>query len=268
MIWNALTTPNEGLINIFSIPLTFIEITVAMLLFTTILNINCTKKQKILFVFFTSTFSIMSNTPPFYNISKFINALAWPIIAIITLKTTLFKSIFAEIIPFICIAILEPIIVKLLTILLNITYIDISSILIYRILFVVFMYLCMFVFFLIAKHLKFSIALLDDMNRKNKNVLLLNFICGVISIVIQLYLSNLYNDLHLITLFGTTSLLIYFLMSIYSLIRTTKLEITEQTLEETQLYNKSLKILHDNVRAFKHDFGNIVQSIGRLYRFK
>ena len=33
-------------------------------------------------------------------------------------------------------------------------------------------------------------------------------------------------------------------------------------LEEAELYNKTLQILHDNIRAFKHDFWNIVQGIG------
>lgn len=35
-----------------------------------------------------------------------------------------------------------------------------------------------------------------------------------------------------------------------------------QNLKQIKLYNQSLKILHDDIRAFKHDFSNIVQSIG------
>ena len=45
--WSALTSTNEELINILAIPCNFIEITVVMLLFTTILKIDTTKKQKI-----------------------------------------------------------------------------------------------------------------------------------------------------------------------------------------------------------------------------
>lgn len=45
-IWTALTTPNEGLINIISIPLAFLDIYIGMLLFTTLLNIKSTRKQK------------------------------------------------------------------------------------------------------------------------------------------------------------------------------------------------------------------------------
>lgn len=41
-----------------------------------------------------------------------------------------------------------------------------------------------------------------------------------------------------------------------------KLEVATTSLEEATLYNKTLQILQDNTRAFKHDFGNIVQGIG------
>ena len=53
-IWTALTTPNEGLINILLIPLSFLELTLNMLLFTTILNIEATKKQKYIYVIILS----------------------------------------------------------------------------------------------------------------------------------------------------------------------------------------------------------------------
>ena len=46
-IWNALTTENEILINFISFPMLVLELIVSMLLFTTILNIKVTTKQKI-----------------------------------------------------------------------------------------------------------------------------------------------------------------------------------------------------------------------------
>lgn len=41
-----------------------------------------------------------------------------------------------------------------------------------------------------------------------------------------------------------------------------KLKKTTTLLEEAQMYNKTLSMLHDGVRCFKHDFNNIVQTIG------
>ena len=50
-IWMALTTPNEGLINILSIPLTIIELTVQILFSTTVLGIKFTRRQLLIYIF-------------------------------------------------------------------------------------------------------------------------------------------------------------------------------------------------------------------------
>lgn len=39
-IWTALTTENEGLVNILNIPLSFIEAYISMVIFTTFLILN------------------------------------------------------------------------------------------------------------------------------------------------------------------------------------------------------------------------------------
>ena len=49
-IWNALSTPNEGLINIITIPIFFLEAFLLMSLFLTILDITATKFQKIIYI--------------------------------------------------------------------------------------------------------------------------------------------------------------------------------------------------------------------------
>ena len=47
-----------------------------------------------------------------------------------------------------------------------------------------------------------------------------------------------------------------------SILNISKLEITSRDLKQSQLYNKTLTVLHDNIRAFKHDFHNIVHALG------
>ena len=49
-VWTALTTTNDELINIFLFFLSFIDAYLGMLLFTTLLNIKSTKKQKLQYV--------------------------------------------------------------------------------------------------------------------------------------------------------------------------------------------------------------------------
>ena len=56
-------------------------------------------------------------------------------------------------------------------------------------------------------------------------------------------------------------LIVYVLISLYTVFTASKLETTSTNLEEAQLYNKTLEILQDNTRAFRHDFANILQGM-------
>ena len=58
-IWNAISTPNETLINISGLFLCFIEVYVNMCLFTTLLNINASKRNKIIYVVALSTVAFL-----------------------------------------------------------------------------------------------------------------------------------------------------------------------------------------------------------------
>lgn len=263
-IWMALTTPNEGLINILSIPLTIIEATVQILFSITVLNIKSTKKQLLVYILSISFLAILSNTPILYGISKFINVILCPILIILIFKTTILKGILAEIIPLIIMAVLEPIYINAFTIIFDIKFDDITYIPIFRISFVLSMYISIYLLYRLFKHTNFNIRLLDNMDKKSKIILVINSIFGIISICTEAYLFKFYSEnmSYMFTIISFISLIAYFFISMYSLSKTNQLQITEQNLEEAQLYNKSLKILHDNVRAFKHDFSNIVQAIG------
>ena len=69
-----------------------------------------------------------------------------------------------------------------------------------------------------------------------------------------------------ITFLSFISLISYYAISIYSLTRIFKLISTTRKLESEEEYNRTLRILHDNVRGFKHDFDNIVTTIGGFIR--
>lgn len=265
-IWTALTTPNEGLIQIIGIPFTFLEIYLYMLLFTTVLNISASKKQKVTYVLSFSLITIISNSfiPKVY--SGFLLMVICPILVILIFKINLLKAIIAEILPLLVSVILESVIIKFYLLAFGLTYDEIAIIPLYREIVVITVYICMFIFYLISKKLKLYINLLENMDKKTKFIIIINLIIGVFALGIQLLLISLYNETlpAIVTLLSIFTLIAYFFTSLYSLSKVTKLQLTTQSLEEAQLYNKSLKILHDNVRAFKHDFSNIVQAIGRI----
>lgn len=263
-IWTTLTTPNESFTQLFISPLILIELTVAMLLFITILNITANSKQKILYLIILSVWSVISRKyfPELINV--FTNLLIWPLVIMLIFKVSFFKGLLAEIFPLCCISLFESLFIKIYSLLTNLEYSQLYNTPIHRFIYLLCVYLIIYLLYCLAKHFRFNITLLDNMNKRNKYTLLLNSIFGIITLFTQLYIANFYSNLLPlpIIIISLITVIVYFVISLYSLTRTTQLQLTEENLEEAQLYNKSLKILHDNVRGFKHDFSNIVQAIG------
>ena len=262
-IWSALTTENEMLITILSIPMTILEATVTTLLFTSILNILSTMKQKVAYILSFSLIAIISIhfVPTPFN--TFINLIACPILVYFIFKTTILKSIVSQFIPYVFFVLIGNLLLKIYLIAFNISTDMTLVIPIYKISFSLIMYLIVFIIYLCLKKFHINISLYEKL-RKNNSFLIINFIIGFIAFAIQSYTMTLYSNY--IPLYLTLAIiivfLIYFIYTLYSLSRTNKLEITTESLEEERLYNKTLTILYDNIRGFKHDFNNIVQAIG------
>lgn len=263
-ILTALTTQNEGLITLFSVPLTFIEMIVTMLFFTTILNISAARDQKAIYILASSSCVILANNfiPKPYG--AYICVFSVFFLILLFFKTNIFKALISEIIILMVTSVLEILFLRIYLILFKTSYNDAATIPIYRISLTLLIYFVIFLLYRLIKHFKVNITLLENMNKTNKLFLFFNFSLALISIGTQFYLITFYNDnLPLfIILLSTISLMAYFFASIYSLTRTTKLEIATRDLESEKLYNKSLTILHDSIRCFRHDFSNMVSAIG------
>ncbi len=262
-IWESLTTYNEGLINFLYIPLSFIEATVTMLLFTTILSIVTTRKQKILYAVILSLISIISRffIPDPYNV--FFNMITLPICVILIFKTNILKGIFAEILPIMIGVVIETILLKIYYVF-GIAQNEAYTIPVYRITFAFSNYIILYLLYMLSKRYNFNVTLVDTMDRKTKILLIINSLIMIISVGAQTYLTTFYIDNLpiFITFISILSLISYYAISIYSLTRITKLELTTKDLEQTKEYNRTLGILHDSIRCFKHDFNNIVTTIG------
>lgn len=267
-VWVALTTTNEGLtaiiFNKFGIPFIFVEITVYMLLFTALLNIQSSRKQKILYVLLYAFFAGLSNSILEKPYCSYIIMIICPIIIHFVFKTDILKSVIAEIVPVSISLPIELIFTRLCLVIFKIPYDTVYSIPLLRIVSTLFIYLCVFITYLIIKKYKNSILLTETIGKRNKIVLFFNSIIGVITIATHFYLIGYYND-NLpsgIILLSILTLIAYFFISIFSLLKTAKLEISNKNLEQVKDYNTTLKLLYDDIRTFRHDFGNIVQAIG------
>lgn len=263
-IWTALTTPNEMLFKIISIPLNYLDIYVCMLFFSAILNIQSTKKQKLIYVLICGTIStlVIFFIPNTYKV--FFNILIWPFIIFFVLKTTILKSILAEIIPMVTASILELIFANIFFALFNVTSEMIIEIPIYRLIIAVSIYLVIFLLSKLINFFKVNIHDIDNLTSRAKTLIIINSLLIALVLAMQFYLITFYssNMPLFVTIINIISLVAYFSVSIYSIVNSSKLETTKQDLESANLTIHSLTILHDQVRSFKHDFDNIVNSIG------
>lgn len=263
-IWTALISENEMLAKLLILPFNFIEMTVTMLLFSTILDIKTTKKQKAKYIATIALFAIFSLTliPQPYN--TFINILTYPLFIYYILNTSILKSIIAEIISLFTTVILESLIATFSFKVFNIPAHIITIVPLYRLIVVLLLYFLIYILYLLIKHTKLNISILDNISSRTKTLFFVNFVIAIIIISIQFYLLYFYSTIlpAIILLFSILMLLSYLCISMYSLVETSRHQCTKKDLNEVTLYNKTLTILHDNIRAFKHDFNNIVQSLG------
>ncbi len=262
-IWTSLTTENEELINILLIPSHFIEAYISMLLFTIILNINASKKQKIIYVLIMSFSSILSRILIPSPFNTFFNVIFIFLLNIVIFKISILKGILSLILPFILAAILESIFAKLYYSIFNIDYILATKIPIHRLLITLIIYLIEFIICLLLKYYKLNFKKLDISSSHKKYLLMINTILGIILIATQIYIIYFYASVlpFYIILLNLIGLIAYIAFNLYTLFTVSKLETTSTNLEEAQLYNKTLEILQDNTRAFRHDFANILQGM-------
>ena len=263
-IWMALSTLNEALVRMLNIPLFFVENFLLMSLFLLLANKKTNLKSKIIYVSISSIVSIISLNifpKPLY---VFINYIIFILLAskifnihilismIIILATTLIFNLISALI-------LNPF--------LAITKISAEQLLItpiYEIIFLLTIYSILFFIVLLLKKINIAKYKLDNIDHKTKNIIFINFILGTCALILHSIITFYYiNFLPIvITFISFIILFAYLMVNIYSMTRVIKLVQTKEQLETAEEYNKTLRILHDNVRGFKHDFDNIVTTIG------
>lgn len=263
-LWVAISTPNEALINFIAIPGMIIENLLILLLFTATLNISSTKRKTFIYVFSLSLVGIFTLhfIPAPFNV--FINYLMPIFMAYILFKNTFFKTVLATVVSLILFNLIGILILNPYLTLFNITADTLNDIPIYRLLYILVMYIFTIFVIFILKHQNFKFEFLENIDKKNKLIIISNLLFGILAIITQSVVLFYYVDTLpiLITLLSFISLLAYFAISIYSLTRIFKLILTTRKLQSAEEYNHSLQVLHDSVRSFKHDFDNMVTTIG------
>lgn len=175
-IWTILITESELGVKIITIPLAVIEAILTTLLFTSILNIKSSYKQKSLYVLifsFIGTISLFFFKTPF---NTFINVLACPILVYFIFKTNIINSILAEIIPYIFFVILSSLLITFCVRITDLPSNYFFQIPLYKLCFSLIMYLIVYLFYLLFNRFNINITLLDKMKKRINFIIFINFI--------------------------------------------------------------------------------------------
>ena len=263
-IWNAISTPNESLMVAANIILLFFELAITYSLISSVFNIKFTLKQK--HIYLISTWIVNAFLTYFvpFPFNTIINYLFAFIILFFVMKLELVKSLIATIFPSIIFSLISYLLVNPYLKILDITFEQASTTVLYRVPYSLSVYLIILFIILLIRYKNITVKVLDDFDKKNKFIITLNFIFGILYILFQgVILVNYLDSLPIqYSLLNVVCSIIYFALSFFTLNKITSLITTEKKLASAEEYNQTLRILHDNVRGFKHDFNNIVTTIG------
>ena len=265
-IWIALSTENPILINILMIPINIIESYLSMQIFLTIFNVKASKKQIFEYVVLTSIISRLSDIFVLSPFNVIVNYTCIIICIKLIFGFNLLKCLVSLIASSFSFGLINMLIQKPYITLLNINTDAVANIPLYRFLFLLLVYTNIFIIIIFLKkfkNVKLSLDLFDTLDKKTLRILYANIFVGFLTLGLQLIITAFYMDIVplVITILSFILLVLFLILCIYSFTRMIKLANTRRDLESAEEYNKSLEILYDKVKGFKHDFDNIISTL-------
>ena len=262
--WELMTTENEILTKIVTTLPVLLETYLVFKLLAYTLQLNYNKTQQLTYMFLfaiVSTFCKFTIPSPF---NTFINYFTMFIIVKLIFKTSPLKTLLAVIIPTIVFALISTLILNPFLKLMNISTEQLNTIPIIGLAYLFILYFFVFMIIELLKIKKMHFKLIDNLTKSNKLLIFFNLFLGIITLCTQALLTYYYISISplFINILNLILLLSYFVISLYSLTKTMQLQNKEVELQNAETYNATLSILYDNVKAFKHDFDNMVFTIG------
>ena len=265
-IWIALSTENVELVNWLLIPIGIIEAFLFMNLFLIIFNLKTSKYQNFIYVFLMSLVGILTSNYISSPFNIFVNYLCVFIIIKIIFKMDILRSFISLVFSCFILALSNVFLQNPYLTILDINLATLMNTPIYRIFYLFILYLLLWLICICLKKvktIKFDLKLLDNLDKKTLTLLYTNLSIGLLTLCIQLVTTAFYIDIVplIISILNFILLISFLLLSIYSFTRMIKLANTRKDLKSAEDYNKSLEILYDKVKGFKHDFDNIVSTL-------
>lgn len=265
-IWIALSSENVELVNLLLVPLGVIESYLFMNLILIIFKAKITKCSKSICTLCIAISGIcsLSFIPSPFNI--ILNYACVLFLIKIFFNLNILKSFVALMVSVFIFGILNMLCQNTYLTLLNITFEVFMSTPLYRILYLSILYFTLYVISIILKkfiNMDFTLDSFDTIDNKTLKILCANLFVGFLTLCIQLIVTTFYIDIVpiIISILNFILLISFLVLSIYSFTRMIKLSNARRDLQSAEEYNKSLEILYDKVKGFKHDFDNIVSTL-------
>ncbi len=114
-----------------------------------------------------------------------------------------------------------------------------------------------FIIYFFFQHEPCDFLFITSINEKSHIIIILSIINSLLTFLAYLFLENLHNNISYLFILD-----IYFLASIIIALQTCKIEYAKRKIDNLKLCNKTILNIHDDLRAFKHSFHNIIQGLG------
>lgn len=260
----GLMSPNEMLTSMLTVPGAIIEIILYVNILFTLLGIKSSKRKKYLQILILSLIAATSKYLLPNPFGTLLNVLSILLSFILLYKTKLIETFIGIVFLLLIATLFEMISTQTYTLIFEIPYSEYANYPLYTLVFLLVVYLCLFVMYKLFKKFNINITLFKNLNKKDTITIFITLILGFITVFLQLYISTLYNNLlpNFVILLSMVCLIAYFFVSAFNIVKTKQLEIANRDIKNLKLYNNTLKVLYDNIRAFKHDFNNIMNGIG------
>lgn len=122
---------------------------------------------------------------------------------------------------------------------------------------------CRFLIYYIINKREIKVKIRDDLNIKEKGTLIAISIIGETVIFFNFIEMTIFISDFPYEIFITDimALIIYFYISISNFSKMVKLEKQATRIHNLEVYNKTLSIMYDSIRGFKHDYANMLQAL-------
>lgn len=245
---------------------TFVEAYLVLTVLLLIFDMDASSNQKFLCAFFMVIIGKITSTLLPQPFSLILNYCSLAILITLIFKINILKSLTTLTLTVFIFGLVNTLIQKPYLTILDIsldTFMDTPK---YRITYLIISYSFFGLFILVFKrfnNIKLKINTLNSLDNKTVIILATNLLLGVFLLFMQFVITAYYIDIVsvYINLLNLLLLIAFLILSTHCFIHVLELTITRKDLAYAEECNKSLKILYDKVKGFKHDFDSIVSSL-------